>query len=862
MAITPMMQQYLQIKEQNPGMLLFFRLGDFYELFFDDAELVSRELELTLTGKDCGLSQRAPMCGVPYHAVETYLQRLIKKGYKVAICEQMTDPAESKGLVERAITRVITPGTLIESTMLDERAANYILALHCQKNRAGLAFCDVSTGEFYVYQIADAQHRLLDELARIEPRELLTAEPEPLAEYAQNHGVLITRADPAAFGTAAASKALCAHFGLRSVGELDMPDVKLGLCAAGALLDYLVKTQKNALNHIIAIRRYQADQFMALDAAARSSLELTSTMRGRSRHGTLLWLLDHTVTAMGSRLLKSWIEQPLIDPIAIARRQDVVEFFVRDPILRDAVREDMQPVRDVERLLSRIAYDTVNARDCLALLASLQATPSIAERLSGSGIARLEELCAMLEPMDDIVSLLDAAIDPEAPLSVKEGGIIRDGYNGELDEYREASKNGKNWVAELGAREREATGIKNLKVGYNHVFGYYIEVTKSFFDMVPERYTRKQTLATCERFVTEELKELEKKILGAEDSAMRLEYQIFVGIRETLNSALERLSRVAQGLKEIDALLSLAEAAAENGYTRPRLNEEGRCVISGGRHPVVEKALGHESFVPNDTNLSQTDRVMIITGPNMAGKSTYMRQVALIVLMAHIGSFVPADSADIPITDRIFTRIGASDDLYGGQSTFMVEMSELSNILKYATSRSLLILDEIGRGTSTFDGVSIAWAITEYLHENPVCRAKVLFATHYHELNQMASRFKRIKNYHVTVKEAGNRILFLRKVAQGGTEHSFGIHVARMAGMPAEVLRKAEEVLKKLEQSEHQDMNRRLEAVKEDAMQLSFVTLDDPLLLQIKEDILHTDIDTLTPVEALMKLHEIKKILR
>ena len=672
MAITPMMQQYLQIKEQNPDMLLFFRLGDFYELFFDDAELVSRELELTLTGKDCGLSQRAPMCGVPYHAVDTYVARLIEKGYKVAICEQMTDPAESKGLVERAITRIITPGTLIESTMLDERSANYILALHRQKKQAGIAFCDVSTGEFYVYQIADAEHRLTDELARIEPREILAVESDELTAYAQSHGILLTKADPAVFSAAASGKALCAHFNLRSVGELDMPDLKLGLCAAGALLDYLVKTQKNALNHIMSIRRYQTDRFMMLDMVARRSLELTSAMRGHGRRGTLLWLLDQTVTAMGSRLLKSWIEQPLINPEEISMRQDAVEYFVRDPFLRDAVRDAMRPVRDVERLLSRIAYDTVNARDCLALLASLQATPTVAARLAGSGVAKLEELRGLLEPMDDIVSLLESAIDPDAPLAVKEGGIIRKGYNAELDEYRAASENGKNWLAELGAREREATGIKTLKVGYNHVFGYYIEVTKSFYDLVPDRYTRKQTLATCERFVTEELKSLEKKILGAEDSAMRLEYQLFVAIRETLNNALERLSRVSQGLKEIDALVSLAEAAAENGYVRPTLNREGRCEIVNGRHPVVEKALGHDAFVANDTSLSTKDRVMIITGPNMAGKSTYMRQVALIVLMAHIGSFVPADSADIPITDRIFTRVGASDDLYGGQSTFMV----------------------------------------------------------------------------------------------------------------------------------------------------------------------------------------------
>ncbi|MBO4297532.1 MAG: DNA mismatch repair protein MutS [Clostridia bacterium] len=863
MAITPMMQQYLQIKEQNPDMLLFFRLGDFYELFFDDAELVSRELELTLTGKDCGLSQRAPMCGVPYHAVDAYVARLIEKGYKVAICEQMTDPAESKGLVERAITRIITPGTLIESTMLDERAANYILALHRQRNLAGIAFCDVSTGEFYVYQIADAEHRLFDELARIEPKELLTADPDSLASYAQNHGILLTRMNAEAFGAAASSKALCAHFSLRSVSELDMPDVKLGLCAAGALLDYLVKTQKNAMGHIMSIRRYRADQFMTLDAIARSSLELTSTMRGRSRRGTLLWLLDQTVTAMGSRLLKSWIEQPLVNPVDIRRRQDAVEFFVRDPLLRDAVREEMQPVRDVERLLSRIAYDTVNARDCLALLASLKATPAIAARLSGSGVARLDELCAMLEPMDDVVELLDAAIDPDAPLSVKEGGIIRDGYDHELDEYREASKSGKNWVAELGAREREATGIKNLKVGYNHVFGYYIEVTKSFFDLVPDRYVRKQTLATCERFVTEELKELEKKILGAEDSAIRLEYQLFVGIRETLNKALERLSHVAQGLKEIDVLVALAEAAAENGYVRPKLNEEGRCEIAGGRHPVVEKALGRDAFVPNDTSLSQSSRVMIITGPNMAGKSTYMRQVALIVLMAHIGSFVPADSADIPITDRIFTRIGASDDLYGGQSTFMVEMNELSGILKYATPRSLLILDEIGRGTSTFDGLSIAWAAVEHIADVKKCGARALFATHYHELSELEGSLEGVVNYRITAVERGSEVIFLRKIVKGGADHSYGVAVAALAGLPDSLVKRARQIMARLEVKDEREGSigkSILDGRKNGGTRQLELTDFKPM--EIIEEIRGVDVMAMSPIDAMNFLFKIVEKVR
>jgi len=863
MAITPMMQQYLQIKEQNPDMLLFFRLGDFYELFFDDAELVSRELELTLTGKDCGLSQRAPMCGVPYHAVDAYVARLIEKGYKVAICEQMTDPAESKGLVERAITRIITPGTLIESSMLDERAANYILALHCQKNRAGIAFCDVSTGEFYVYQIADAAQRLLDELARIEPRELVAADTEPFSAYAQSHGVLLTKEDPDSFSTAASSKTLCAHFGLRSLSELDMPDVRLGLCAAGALLSYLIRTQKNALGHIMSIRRYQADRFMALDAVARSSLELTSSLRGRSRRGTLLWLLDRTVTAMGSRLLKSWIEQPLLSVDEITRRQDAVECFVRDPLLRDAVRESMKPVRDVERLLSRIAYETVNARDCLALLASLQAAPAVGAHLANTGVARLDALCALLEPMDDIVSLLDAAINPDAPLSVREGGIIRDGYSRELDDYRAASTNGKNWLSSLEAQEREATGIKNLKVGFNRVFGFYIEVTKSFYDLIPDRYTRKQTLASCERFVTEELKELEKKILGAEESAVRLEYQLFVGIRETLGRALERLSRVAQALKEIDALVSLAEAAAENGYVRPTLNEEGRCEISGGRHPVVEKALGRETFVPNDTSLSQDSRVMIITGPNMAGKSTYMRQVALIVLMAHIGSFVPADAADIPVTDRIFTRIGASDDLYGGQSTFMVEMSELSSILKYATPRSLLILDEIGRGTSTFDGLSIAWAAVEHIADVKKCGARALFATHYHELSELEGSLAGVVNYRITAVERGSEVIFLRKIVRGGADHSYGVAVAALAGLPDSLVKRARQIMARLEVRDEQEGSigqSILDSRKNGGTRQLELTEIKPM--EIIEEIRGLDVMAMSPIDAMNTLFKIVEKVR
>ncbi len=809
MAITPMMQQYLQIKEENPDTLLFFRLGDFYELFFDDAELVSKELELTLTGKDCGLSERAPMCGVPYHAVDTYVGRLIEKGYKVAICEQMTDPAESKGLVERAVTRVVTPGTVIETNMLDERRANYIMALCIQKNRAGVAFCDVSTGEFFVHQFSDAANRLQDELARIMPREIIVSADQSvlIQAYASASGIATTRISDDWLAYSAASKALLLHFGKQAITDLGLDQIKQGICAAGALMMYLTETQKNALRHINQIRRYQSDKYMALDASARQSLELTESLRARGRRGSLLWLIDKTVTAMGSRMLRSWIEQPLVSREAIEERLDAVEWFIDHPFQREAIQEALRPVRDVERLLSRIAYDSINARDCLALLASLKAIPYLTAEIADTDCSLIRSITGMLEPLTDVSALLEQAIDPDAPLSIKEGGIIRPGYNAELDEFREASTSGKRWLSELETQERDKTGIKNLKISFNRVFGYYIEVTKSYYDLVPDRYIRKQTLAAAERFVTEELKVLEKKILGAEESSMRLEYQLFVAIREQLSAALDRLSRVAYGIKALDALVALAQSAAENGYVRPSLNEEGVYDIKDGRHPVVEQSIGHDHFVPNDTMLDEEGRVMIITGPNMAGKSTYMRQVALIVLLAHVGSFVPASYANISITDRIFTRIGASDDLFGGQSTFMVEMSELSNILKFATSRSLLILDEIGRGTSTFDGLSIAWAAVEHIANIKKCGARALFATHYHELSELEGRMDGIVNYRITAMERGNEVIFLRKIVKGGADHSYGVAVAALAGLPDSLVMRARQIMARLEVKDEQEGN-------------------------------------------------------
>lgn len=860
MAITPMMQQYLQIKEENPDTLLFFRLGDFYELFFDDAELVSKELELTLTGKDCGLSERAPMCGVPYHAVDTYVARLIEKGYKVAICEQMTDPAESKGLVERAVTRVVTPGTVIESNMLDEHKASYIMAVHIQKNRAGVAFCDVSTGEFFVHQFSDAANRLQDELARIMPREIIVPEEQipALQAYAQGHAIALTRISSDWLAYAAASRALTAHFGKQALADLGLDQIKQGICAAGALMMYLTETQKNALRHISHIQRYHSDRYMALDASARQSLELTESLRARGRRGSLLWMIDKTVTSMGSRMLRSWIEQPLVSREAIEARLDAVSWFIDHPFQREAIQDALKPVRDVERLLSRIAYDSVNARDCLALLASLQAVPFLTVELTEADCGLISEIRKMLDPLSDITDLLERAIDPDAPLSIKEGGMIRNGYNAELDELRAASTNGKKWLSELETQERDKTGIKNLKISFNRVFGYYIEVTKSYYDLVPVRYVRKQTLAAAERFVTEELKVLEKKILGAEESSMRLEYQLFVAIREQLSAALERLSRVACAIKSLDALVALAQSAAENGYIRPSLNEDGVYDIKDGRHPVVEQSIGFDHFVPNDTLLDEDGRVMIITGPNMAGKSTYMRQVALIVLLAHVGSFVPASYANISITDRIFTRIGASDDLFGGQSTFMVEMSELSNILKFATSRSLLILDEIGRGTSTFDGLSIAWAAVEHIANPKKCGARALFATHYHELSELEGRMEGIVNYRITAMERGNEVIFLRKIVKGGADHSYGVAVAALAGLPDSLVMRARQIMARLEVKDEQEGNigqSILDQRKNGGTRQ--ISMMDAAPMELVEEIRDIDVMSMSPLDAMNALFKL-----
>ena len=857
MPVTPMMQQYLDVKEQNPDAILFFRLGDFYEMFFDDAKLASRELELTLTGKDCGLSERAPMCGVPYHAVDVYVQKLIEKGYKVAICEQMTDPALSKGLVERAVTRIITPGTVFESNMLEEKKQNYIASVCLRRNQAGVAFCDISTGEFNLFQISDARVSLADELARIAPSELIVSSREDLAQLDPERARSSSTPDPEAFAYAVAAKCMTAHFG-GSIKELGFEDQRLAVCAGGALIRYLTDTQKNALSHILKATRYESSRYMALDKVALRNLELVETSRTKSRRGSLLWILDETQTSMGSRLLRSWIERPLYDKGEIERRLDAVQALMGDPMTSAQLREILSGVYDVERLLSRIAYDAINARDCLALKNSLDAVPQLRSCGAELDAPLIRETLEALDPMEELVDVLRRAIDPNAPISVKDGGMIQQGYSAELDELRDVSENGREYLAQMEQKEREETGIKNLKIGYNRVFGYYIEVTKSFYDQVPYRYTRKQTLANAERFITEELKELENKILGAQESATRLEYELFCEIRAMLKEQLPRLQQTAQAMKTLDALLSLAKVASDYNYVRPAINDEGRYEISGGRHPVVEDSIGREKFVPNDTSLDAEHRVMIITGPNMAGKSTYMRQVALIVLMAHIGSFVPAESADVALTDRIFTRIGASDDLYGGQSTFMVEMSEMATILKFATPKSLLILDEVGRGTSTFDGLSIAWAAVEYI-AGEKCGARTLFATHYHELSELEGQLPGVVNYRITAKEMGEDVIFLRKIVPGGADRSYGVAVAKLAGLPKSLIARARQIMARLEVDDQLNGSigqSILEKKKAPDRQLGILDFKP---MELVQEIAELDVVSMTPIEALNKLFEINE---
>ena len=796
-----MMQQYLRIHDQYADCLLLFRLGDFYELFFEDAKTASRELELTLTGKDCGLEERAPMCGVPYHSVNTYIEKLIAKGYKVAICEQMEDPALAKGLVDRDVVRVITAGTVTDPAMLEDKANNYLMCVYLDGKKTGIAYADVSTGEFFVME--PEVNLLRAQIVRVNPMEVICNDPPQLTALTGGDIRGLNGQPRVWFQRKNAEDTICEHFHLSQLTSLGLDDKKEATCAAGALLRYLHETQKNSLEHIRTLRIAENGKTMLLDQNTRRNLELTESLRGERRKGTLLGLLDLTSTAMGGRLLRRWVEQPLLDEKEINNRLDAVEELVNDRILGMTLAEELEGVYDMERLMNKVAYRNMNARDCLALCASLKRIPGIRNLLINVQSAEMIRIHDELNPLEELTDLLDRAIHPDAPVIITEGGIIREGYSQILDEYREAQTSGKQWILDLEAREREETGIRNLRIQYNKVFGYYIEVTKSFLSQVPERYIRKQTLTNAERYMTPELKEIEQKIIGAQEQSVRRELQLFSEVRDRIAEQIEGIQRTAQALKELDVFQSLSRAASENHYVRPSITSDGTLSIVEGRHPVVERNMKDGGFIPNDTLLDGNEnRMMIITGPNMAGKSTYMRQVALICLMAQIGSFVPAREASLPVCDRIFTRVGASDDLASGQSTFMVEMSETAHILRNATKNSLIILDEIGRGTSTFDGLSIAWAVVEYIADKERIGAKTLFATHYHELSELEGHLDGVKNFCISVKEHGEDVIFLRKIVRGGADKSFGVHVARLAGVPHPVIVRAHEIQARLEVSE------------------------------------------------------------
>ena len=864
MALSPMMQQYMQIHDEYPDCLLLFRLGDFYELFFEDAKTASRELELTLTGKDCGLEERAPMCGVPFHSVNAYIEKLIERGYKVAICEQMEDPALAKGLVKRDVVRVITAGTVTDPTMLDEKTNNYLMSVATDGDKAGIAFADVSTGEFYV---SEPDVKILrSEILRIAPTEIIVSDPVSFREKTGNlSGILISGQNSSWFQYHNARETLCNHFGLPHLSGIGLEDHRLAAGAAGALMKYLGETQKNSLEHITTLRYARSGNAMLLDPNTRRNLELTESLRGKGKKGTLLNLLDRTCTAMGGRLLRTWVEQPLISGEEINRRLDAVEELVRNRMTGMTLAEELDGVYDMERLLSKVSYRNLNARDCLALCASFKRIPSIRLLLSEMTCSELTGIREALDPLEDLTSLLDEAISPDAPVLITEGGLIRDGYSPVLDEYREAQTNGKQWILELEQKEREETGIRNLRVQYNKVFGYYIEITKSFLNQVPERYIRKQTLTNAERFMTPELKEMEQKIIGAQEQSVRLELQLFNEIREKIAGEIQRIQKTANAVKKLDVYQGLSRTAAENRYVRPEIVSDGTLSIKNGRHPVVEQSLNDNSFVPNDTYLDQEEnRMMIITGPNMAGKSTYMRQVALICLMAQIGSFVPAEEAKLPVCDQIFTRVGASDDLASGQSTFMVEMSETAYILRNATKNSLIILDEIGRGTSTFDGLSIAWAVVEYICDKSRIGAKTLFATHYHELSELEGHLDGIKNYCISVKEHGEDVIFMRKIKRGGADKSFGVHVARLAGVPHPVIVRAREIQARLEVSDINQNTIGQNILGENNQQRQNEQLDlfEYRKMEIIQELQDLDVMALTPIDAMNRLFLLREKAR
>ena len=870
---TPMMQQYLETKKEYPDCILFYRLGDFYEMFFDDAKIVSKELELTLTGKACGMEERAPMCGVPFHAVDNYLPRLVSKGYKVAVCEQMEDPKEAKGIVKREVIRVVTPGTNIDGASLDETKNNFIMSVVYHGDKFGLSFADVSTADFYMTEV-DSPSKLLDELNKYHPSEMICNEAFYISGLSvdglkDKYHLMVTSMDATYFDDAYAKDVLLRHFKCMSYDALGVTDFPIGCLSAAALLSYLMDTQKSDLSHMNRITPYVNGNYMLIDSSSRRNLELVETMREKEKKGSLLWVLDKTKTAMGARSLRSFIEQPLIHKDEIVKRQDGIAEINKHLISREELREYLNPVYDLERLMTRIAYQTANPRDLIAFKNSVGVIGGIKAVLSEFQSEILKELNEDMDSLTDLYELIDEAICEEPPIMVHDGGILKEGFHEEVDRLRHAKTDGKEWLAKLEAEEKEKTDIKNLRIKYNKVFGYYLEVTNSYLDKVPDYFIRKQTLTNAERFYTPELKELENTILGAEERLTSLEYEIYKGILDSINAEVSRIQKTAKALAHLDVYLSLAYVAEKNHYVRPRISEDGEIRIEGGRHPVVEQMLDGDMFIKNDTVLdNKKNRISIITGPNMAGKSTYMRQTALIVLMAQIGSFVPADKAKISIVDRIFTRVGASDDLASGQSTFMVEMNEVANILKNATSNSLLILDEIGRGTSTFDGLSIAWAVVEHVADKKILGAKTLFATHYHELTELEGKIDGVNNYCVAVKENGDDIVFLRKIVPGGADKSYGVLVAKLAGVPDSVIDRANEICSELVKNDIANVAKNIagdlgsktkisstpDYVTPNQMTIFDTVSDSDIVDEIKE----LDIKNLTPMEALNLLNELQ----
>ena len=877
--LSPMMTHYLETKKQYPDCILFYRLGDFYEMFFEDAKTASRELEITLTGKECGLEERAPMCGVPYHAVESYLNKLVQKGYKVAIAEQMEDPKTAKGLVKREVIRVVTPGTITNSQALEESKNNYLMGIVYMDGMFGISSVDISTGDYLVTEVK-SERTLLDEIFKFAPSEIICNEAfymsgVDLEELKNRLHVVVTALENRFFSDDSCRRLLREHFHVNHLDGLGLSEYEAGTIAAGAVLSYLYETQKSTLDHLTAITPYTTGQYMMLDTSTRRNLELTETLREKQKRGTLLWVLDKTKTAMGARMLRSFVEQPLIDREGILARQNAIEELNMNYISREEMAEYLNAIYDLERLIGRISYKTANPRDLIAFKNSLAMLPHIKKILGEFGADLLREVDSGMDTLEELTALIEHAIVDDPPISVRDGGIIKDGYSEEADRLRHAKTEGKDWLAALEAEEREKTGIKNLKIKFNKVFGYYFEVTNSFKDQVPDYFVRRQTLTNAERFTTDRLKELEGTILGAEDRLFSLEYDLFCQVRDTAGAQVEKIQQTAKAIALLDVLISLSTVATRHNYVKPKINERGVIHIKNGRHPVVEQMMRDDMFVSNDTYLDNgKNRISIITGPNMAGKSTYMRQTALITLMAQIGSFVPADEANIGLCDRIFTRVGASDDLASGQSTFMVEMTEVANILRNATRNSLLILDEIGRGTSTFDGLSIAWAVVEYISNMKTLGAKTLFATHYHELTELEGAISGVNNYCIAVKEQGDNIVFLRKIVKGGADKSYGIQVAKLAGVPEQVITRAKELVEELSDA---DITARAKEIasgsrtvqpkksveRPDEVDLQQMSIFDTVREEdIIRELMEIDISRLSPVEALVTLDKFQSRLK